>query len=133
MNVLLAWLEKVLVIHTLTINAYLPFDNPFSSCQTSRQRPMGPVVLASTIRIDGPELGEKVAAQLEGTINKPGLGFAEELKLFFHGKGKMASTVDSHICLKEAIRNVIFFQTEIHVYWVFGPGVLSKLVCSLRQ
>ena len=91
------------------------------------------VVLASTIRIDGPELGEKVAAQLEGTINKPGLGFAEELKLFFHGKGKMASTVDSHICLKEAIRNVVFFQTEIHVYWVFGPGVLSRLVCSLRQ
>lgn len=124
MNVLLAWLEKFLVIHTLTINAYLPFDNPFSSCQTSRQRPMGPV---------GPELGERVAAQLEGTIYKPGLGFAEELKLFFGGKDKMASTVDSHICLKEAIRNVIFFQTEIQVYWVFGSGVLSKPVCSLRQ
>lgn len=91
------------------------------------------VVLACSIRIDGPELGERVAAQLEGTIYKPGLGFAEELKLFFGGKDKMASTVDSHICLKEAIRNVIFFQTEIQVYWVFGPGVLSKPVCSLRQ
>lgn len=90
------------------------------------------MVLASNIRIDGPELGERVAAQLEGAIYKPGLGFAEELKLFFSGKDKMASTVDSHICLKEAIRNVIF-QTEIQVYWVFGPGVLSKLVCSLRQ
>lgn len=91
------------------------------------------MVLASNIRIDGPELGERVAAQLEGAIYKPGLGFAEELKLFFSGKDKMASTVDSHICLKEAIRNVIFFQTEIQVYWVFGPGVLSKPVCSLRQ
>ena len=90
------------------------------------------MVLASSIRIDGPELGERVAAQLEGTIYKPGLGFAEELKLFFGGKDKMASTVDSHICLKEAIRNVIF-QTKIQVYWDFGPGVLSKLVCSLRQ
>lgn len=91
------------------------------------------MVLASNIRIDGPELGERVAAQLEGAIYKPGLGFAEELKLFFSGKDKMASTVDSHICLKEAIRNVIFFQTEIQVYWVFGSGVLSKPVCSLRQ
>ena len=37
--------------------------------------------LTSNIRIDGPELGEVVAAQLEGTIYEPGLGFAEELKL----------------------------------------------------
>ena len=64
------------------------------------------VVLASSIRIDGPELGEKVAAQLEGTIYKLGLGFAEELKLFFCGKDKMASTVDSHICLKETASTV---------------------------
>ena len=42
------------------------------------------------------------------------------MKLFFGGKDKMASTVDSYICLKEAIRNVILFQTEIQVYWVFG-------------
>lgn len=83
------------------------------------------MVFASNICIDGPKLGEGVAAQLEGTIYEPGLGFAEELKLFFSGKDEMASTVDSGICLKEAIGNVILFQTEIQVYWVFGPGVLS--------
>ena len=68
--------------------------------------------LTSNIRIDGPELGEVVAAQLEGTIYEPGLGFAEELKLlfFFGGKDKMASSVYSYICLKEAIRNVFLFQ-----------------------
>lgn len=71
------------------------------------------MVFASNICIDGPELGEGLAAQLEGTIHEPGLGFAEELKLFFGGKDKMASTVDSYICFKEAIRNVILFQTEI--------------------
>ena len=70
------------------------------------------VFLTSNIRIDGPELGEVVAAQLEGTIYEPGLGFAEELKLlfFFGGKDKMASSVYSYICLKEVIRNVFFFQ-----------------------
>ena len=51
------------------------------------------MVLTSNIRIDGPELGEGVAAQLEGTIYEPGLGIAEELKLFFGGKDKMTSTV----------------------------------------
>ena len=39
-----------------------------------------------------------MAAQLEGTIYKPRLGFAEELKLFFSGKDKMVSFVDSYIC-----------------------------------
>ena len=67
------------------------------------------MVFASNICIDGPKLGEGVAAQLEGTIFEPGLGFAEELKLFLGGKDKMASTVESYICLKEAIRNVILF------------------------
>ena len=65
------------------------------------------MVLTSDIGIDGPELGEGVMAQLKGTICKPGLGFAEKLKLFFSGKDKMASTVDSYICLKEAMWNVI--------------------------
>ena len=78
------------------------------------------MVLTSNTCIDGPELGEGVVAQLEGTIHKPGFGFAEKLRLFFGGKDKMASTVDSYICLKKAIRNVILFQTEIQVYWVFG-------------
>ena len=91
------------------------------------------MVFASNICVDGPELGEGVAAQLEGTIYEPGLGFAKELKLFFGGKDEMASTVDSDICLKEAIRNVFLFQTEIQVYWVFGPGVLSQPICSLCQ
>ena len=45
------------------------------------------------------------------------------LKLFFSGKDKMASTVDSYICLKEGIRNVILFQTKIQVHWVFGPVI----------
>ena len=58
------------------------------------------VVLTSNTCIDGPELGEGVVAQLEGIIYKPGFGVAEELKLFFSGKDKMASTVDSYICLK---------------------------------
>ena len=89
------------------------------------------MVFASNICIDGPELGEGVAAQLKGTIYEPGLGFAEELKLFFGSKDEMASTIDSDIGLKEAIRDVILFQTEIQVYWVFGPGVLSKPICSL--
>ena len=91
------------------------------------------LVFASNICIDGPKLGKGVVAQLEGTTYDSGLGFAEELKLFLGGKDEMASTVDSDICLKEAIRNVILFQTEIQVYWVFGPGVLSKPICSLGQ
>ena len=92
------------------------------------------MVFASNICIDGPKLGEGVVAQLEGTIHEPGIGFAEELKLFkFGGKHEMASTVDSDICLKEANRNVILFQTELQVYWIFGPGVLSKPICSLCQ
>ena len=73
------------------------------------------MVFTSNICIDGPELGEWVAAQLESAIYEPGLGFAEELKLFFGGKDKVASTVDHYICLKKAIRNVILFQTEIEV------------------
>ena len=40
------------------------------------------MVLGFNICIDGPELSEGVAAQLGGTIYKPHLGFAEELKLF---------------------------------------------------
>ena len=52
------------------------------------------MVLTSNTCIDGPELGEGVVAQLKGTIYKPGFGFAE-LKLFFGGKEKMASTVGS--------------------------------------
>ena len=44
------------------------------------------MVLGFNICIDGPELSEGVAAQLEGTIYKPRLGFAEELKLFFGAK-----------------------------------------------
>ena len=44
------------------------------------------MVLTSNIRIDGPELGEGVVAQLEGTIYEPGFDFAEELKLCFSGK-----------------------------------------------
>ena len=81
------------------------------------------MVLTSNTCIDGPELGEGVVAQLEGTIYKPGFGVAEELKLFFSDKDKMASTVDSYICLKEGIRNVILFQTKIQVHWVFGPVI----------
>ena len=80
------------------------------------------MLLGFNICIDGPELSEGVAAQLEGTIYKPRLGFAEELKLFFGGKEK-----------KKAIRNVILFQTEIQVYWVFGPGFLCKPACNLCQ
>ena len=91
------------------------------------------MVLGFNICIDGPELSEGVAAQLEGTIYKPRLGFAEELKLFFGGKDKMVSFVDSYICSKKAIRNVILFQTEIQVYWVFGPGFLCKPACNLCQ
>ena len=53
------------------------------------------MVFTSNTCIDGPELGEGVVAQLKGTIYKPGFGFAEELKLFFGGKEKMASTVGS--------------------------------------
>ena len=90
------------------------------------------MVFACNICFDGPELGEGVTV-LKGTLYEPGLGFAEELKLFFGGKDKMASTVDSDICLRKAIRNVFLFQTEIQVYWVFGPGVLSKPICSLCQ
>ena len=41
----------------------------------------------------------------------------------------MASTVDSYICLKKAIRNAILFQTEIQVYWVFGP-VFCRSQCA---
>ena len=41
------------------------------------------MVFASNICINGPELGEGVAAQLESAIYEPGLGFAEELKLLF--------------------------------------------------
>ena len=81
------------------------------------------MVLTSNTCIDGLELGEGVVAQLEGTIYKPGFGVAEELKLFFSGKDKMASTVDSYICLKEGIRNVILFQTKIQVHWVFRPVI----------
>ena len=91
------------------------------------------MVLRFNICIDGPELSEGVAAQLEDTIYKPRLGFAEELKLFFGGKDKMVSFVDSYICSKKAIRNVILFQTEIQVYWVFGPGFLCKPACNLCQ
>ena len=57
------------------------------------------MVFESNICIDDPELGEGVAAQLECTIYEPGLGFAEELKLFFGCKDEMGSTVDSDICL----------------------------------
>ena len=83
------------------------------------------VFLTSNIRIDGPELGEVVAAQLEGTIYEPGLGFAEELKLlfFFGGKDKMASSVYSYICGMCSSSN----------YWVFRSGVLCKPICSLCQ
>ena len=81
------------------------------------------MVLTSNTCIDGPELGEGVVAQLEGTIYKSGFGVAEELKLFYSGKDKMASTVDSYICLNEGIRNVILFQTKIQVHWVFGPVI----------
>ena len=41
----------------------------------------------------------------------------------------MAYTVDSYICLKKAIRNAILFQTEIQVYWVFGP-VFCQSQCA---
>lgn len=65
---------------------------------------------------------------------EPGPSFAEEMKLCFGGKDKMASTVYSYISLKEAVRNVFLFQTEIQVHWVFGPGVLSNpITCSLHQ
>ena len=87
------------------------------------------MVLGFNICIDGPELSEGVAAQLEGTIYKPRLGFAEELKLFFGGKDKMVSFVDSYICSKKAISNVILFQTEIQVYWVF----VSRLATCARN
>ena len=85
------------------------------------------MVLGFNICIDGPELSEGVAAQLEGTIYKPRLGFAEDKTR------KMVSFVDSLICSKKAIRNVILFQTEIQVYWVFGPDFLCKPACNLCQ
>ena len=47
--------------------------------------------------------------------------------------GSVAGGLLILICSKKAIRNVILFQTEIQVYWVFGLGFLCKPACNLCQ
>jgi len=83
-----AGIKKKLYIYLLIIRCLL------ARHQDKDQWDLFRVVFTFNIRIDGPELGEGVAAQLESAIFEPGLGFAEELKLFFGGKDKVVSTVD---------------------------------------